>query len=125
MAQPTNSFAKFNYSLRPSKQVERKILIELLSDIAGAGYRIRDYTYLGFGSVYYVDFVMFHKYLFIDSMVCVEWGDIPRRMRFNKPYRFIKLRMGAIGDLAPEVIGSRKKFLAWLGYDRQLDGEML
>ena len=48
---------------------------------------------MGFGSAYYVDFVMFHKYLFIENMVCVEWSEIPKRMRFNKPFNFIKLRM--------------------------------
>ena len=84
MAQPTDSFKQFNYSLRPSKQVERKIMIEVLLRLSKAGYTISDYRYLGFGSPYYVDFVMFHKYLFMKDMVCVEWGEVPKRMKFNK-----------------------------------------
>lgn len=93
MAEPSNSFKQFDYSLRPSKQVERKVMIEVLHRLSEAGYAISEYKYLGFGSVYYVDFLMFHKYLFIENMVCVEWGDVARRMRFNKPYKFIKLKL--------------------------------
>jgi hypothetical protein len=86
MARSTDSFKQFDYSLRPSKQVERKAMVEVLLSLSKAGYNIPDYGYIGFGSVYYVDFIMFHKYLFINKMVCVEWGDIERRMRFNKPF---------------------------------------
>lgn len=73
MAQPSNSFKQFHYGLRPSKQIERKIMIEVFLRLSKEGYNISDYTYLGFGSVYYVDFVMFHKYLFMEEMICVEW----------------------------------------------------
>jgi len=124
MAQPTNSFMQFDYSLRPSKQVERRIMIEVLLRLSKAGYPIEDYSYLGLGSPYYVDFVMFHKYLFIHDMVCVEWADVPKRMRFNKPFKFIKLRMGALSTHIPRM-PLKKKHLVWLDYDRSLDPDML
>jgi len=124
IATPTNSFKQFNYSLRPSKQVERKVMIEVLLRLGKAGYSISDYKYLGFGSVYYVDFVMFHKYLFIHKMVCIEWGDVARRMRFNKPFKFIELKLGSLSTHIP-AISSREKFLVWLDYDRSLDTEIL
>jgi len=124
MAQPTDSFKQFDYSLRPSKQVERKIMIEVLLRLLKAGYDIRDYSYLGFGSPYYVDFVMFHKYLFIENMVCVEWAKVPKRMRFNKPFKFIKLRLAALSTYLPSVPPT-KTYLVWLDYDRSLDSEML
>lgn len=124
MAQPTDSFKQFHYGLRPSKQVERKIMIEVLLRLSRAGYNISDYIYLGFGSVYYVDFVMFHKYLFIQEMVCVEWGDVEKRMRFNKPFKFIKLKLGALLNHIPSMHRT-KQYLVWLDYDRSLDSEML
>jgi hypothetical protein len=124
MAQPTDSFKQFHYGLRPSKQVERKIMIEVLHRLSKAGYDISDYIYLGFGSVYYVDFLMFHKYLFINSMVCVERSNVEKRMRFNKPYKFIKLKMGALFNYIPNIRRT-KKHLVWLDYDRSLDQEML
>jgi hypothetical protein len=124
MAQPSDSFKQFNYFLRPSKQVERKLMIEVLSRLSDAGYKISDYKYIGFGSPFYVDFIMFHKYLFMDDMVCVEWGDIPSRMKFNKPYHFIRLRLGAFLKHIP-TIKSGQRHLVWLDYDRSLDEEML
>jgi hypothetical protein len=123
MAQPTYSFKQFNYSLRPSKQVERKIMIEVLLRLSKAGYTISDYSYLGFGSPYYVDFVMFHKYLFIRNMLCVEWGEVPRRMKFNKPFKFIKLKLGALKAHIPSI-NPKTPYLVWLDYDRSLDQEM-
>jgi hypothetical protein len=124
MIQPSDSFKQFHYGLRPSKQVERKIMIEVLLRLSRAGYNISDYIYLGFGSVYYVDFVMFHKYLFVEEMVCVEWGDVEKRMRFNKPFKFIKLKLGALLNHIPSMRRT-KKYLVWLDYDRPLDLEML
>lgn len=124
MARPTDSFKQFDYSLRPSKQVERKIMIEVLLSLSKAGFNIDEYTYLGLGSPYYVDFVMFHKYLSIQDMVCVEWADIEKRMKFNKPFGFIKLRMQALAEHIPSI-QRRKKYLVWLDYDRSLDLEML
>jgi hypothetical protein len=85
------SFEKINYLLRPSKQVERKLIIEALPRLSKADYFLNEYTYLGLGSVYYADFILFHKYLFIDDMICAEEDAIPKRMDFNKPYEFIRL----------------------------------
>lgn len=121
----TESFKQFHYGLRASKQVERKIMIEVLLRLSGARYNIADYAYLGFGSVYYVDFVMFHKYLFIQDMICVEWGNnIEKRMKFNKPFKFIKLRLEPLFNHIPKI-RTKKKHLIWLDYDRSLDTEML
>src|SRR5208337_456544 len=89
------SFEKFNYLLRPCKQVERKLFIEALHRMSMFSHRypIKDYTYIGLGSVYYADFILFHKYLYVDSMICAEASDIPKRMDFNKPFDFVILKM--------------------------------
>jgi hypothetical protein len=124
MAGRIYSFEKFNYSLRPSKQVERKILIEKLIRLSQISYPLRDYTYLGFGSVYYVDFQMFHKFLHIRNMVCVEGSPNERRMRFNMPYKCITLHMKAFSEFVAEVDPNRK-YLVWLDYDYPVNEEML
>lgn len=118
------SFEKFNYLLRPSKQVERKLFIETLLHLAVAGYDVSDYTYLGFGSVYYVDFVLFHKYLYIDRMICVEHAPIPQRMKFNKPYEFIKLVMKPVAEVIP-TLQKKRPYLVWLDYDLSLTPDVL
>ena len=121
MSTALESYEKLNYAVRPSKQVERKLMIEALHFLGhNAGYRVSSYTYLGFGSIYYVDFVLFHKYLYIDRMICVECSDIPKRMRFNKPYRFIKLHMGTLSSIIP-MLRFNKRYIVWLDYDYGLD----
>jgi hypothetical protein len=85
-----------------------------------AGYSLRDYTYLGFGSVYYTDFIILHKYLYVDKMICIEGSDIPRRMKFNRPYKFIALKMGKVSTVLPRI-DFRKKYIVWLDYDYGID----
>lgn len=123
-AHVTKSYEKFNYFLRPSKQVERKLFIEVLHHVRDAGYPIYSYTYIGLGSVFYADFIMFHKYLYIDTMTCLEWANIAKRMRFNKPFDFVTLKMRSVSEIVPEL-RKKTKYLVWLDYDRPLDSEML
>lgn len=126
MGEPAKSFEKFNYALRPSKQVERKLFIEALHYLGHhAAFPIKEYTYLGMGSVYYADFILFHKYLYIDKMICIEGANIEKRMKFNKPYEFIELRMGKIAEVFPSIDFDKKKYFAWLDYDYSLDPEIL
>lgn len=113
------SFEKFNYLLRPSKQVERKLLIETMHHLSASGYPIYNYTYLGLGSIYYADFLLFHKYLYIKKMTCVESSEIPKRMRFNKPFNFIKLQMKPISEVISQL-GPKTRYLVWLDYDTPL-----
>lgn len=121
-----DSFEKVNYLLRPSKQVERKLLVELLQQLSSEirQYDIRSYTYLGFGSVYYADFMLFHKYLYIDKMICVEGSDIPRRMEFNRPYDFIDIRNGRFSTLLPDL-DRKVRYVMWLDYDTSVTDEHL
>lgn len=118
------SFEKFNYLLRPSKQVERKLFIEALQRMVPLGYPIAEYAYVGLGSVYYADFMLFHKYLYIDDMYCVEASNIPKRMDFNRPFDFIKLRMQRVAEFLPEVERDRMYFV-WLDYDTALTRDVI
>jgi hypothetical protein len=118
------SFTRVNYLLRPAKQVERKLLLQALHFLSRAGYVISDYCYAGFGSIYYADFQLFHKYLYIKNMVCMENRAIPGRMAMNKPFDFISLRMEEASEYLAQVDQSIPHFL-WLDYDDSLDEEKL
>jgi Putative O-methyltransferase len=118
------SFEKFNYGLRPSKQVERKILIEKLLRLSQIGFDLRKYTYVGFGSVYYVDFVMFHKFLYLRDMICVERAEHQRRMKFNKPYKCVKLKLSEFAVVV-DSLSKRRPYLVWLDYDYPVSRSML
>lgn len=119
-----SSFLKLNYLLRPSKQVERKLIIEAIHRLGPLGYDISEYEYVGLGSIYYADFLLFHKYLFIDGMICAESANIPKRMTFNRPYEFIELHMNEVADVIPMLKRDRKYFV-WLDYDVALSSSVL
>jgi hypothetical protein len=66
------SFDAVNYSLRPSKSIQRQLVfagVRALQDSLDPAQ-----VYVGFGSIWFTDFVMAHKMLRIDDMVSIE-GD--------------------------------------------------
>ena len=83
----------FDYTLRPKKQVERRMLIELFHKLRAFKYNISKYRYIGFGSIYFYDFILFHKYLYLEDMICFEEeNNLKKRMNFNRPYKFIQIK---------------------------------
>lgn len=119
MADIVGSYSRVNYLLRPSKQVERKLIVEAMQRLAGRGYEISKYRYVGLGSVYYADIMLFHKYLLIDDILCVERDGIEQRMEFNKPYDFVELHIGPVSEVLPSLDRARPHLL-WLDYDEPL-----
>src|SRR5438874_9971114 len=103
------SYLRVQYDLRPSKQVERRMIIDACHLLSLANFPIRDYQYTGFGSVYFVDFILFHKLLGIQNMVSVEQDNkIEKRVKYNRPFGFIKLVMGTATDVIPTLSQDRK-----------------
>ncbi len=120
MSAPTASYRKVAYDLRPAKQVERRMLIDTLEILMANSFPIRDYQYTGMGSIYFFDFILFHKLLGIRKMLSVEWDrTIRERIKFNKPYAEIAVEMEAIGDVLPKL-DTDTKHLVWLDYDDRL-----
>ena len=116
---------KPNYPIRPSKHIERKIFIETLQCLGRAGYNISDYHYLGVGSYYYIDFVLFHNLLSIKKMTCLEKEpSLKARMKFNKPFQFITLKMNDLTHFIP-TLKKDEKYLIWADYEQKLDARIL
>ena len=114
---------KINYLLRPAKQVERKLIIEALQCL-GKKYKIPNYTYVGMGSRYFVDFQMFHKFLGIKDMISFEMEeDKIDRFDFNLPYVFIDLQPGKSTVILPTIDWS-KDLIIWLDYDQKISPYM-
>ena len=57
-------------------------------------------------------------------MICVEKESIPRRMEFNQPFKFIKLKMMPVADVLPQL-KRHVKYIVWLDYDYLLNKEIL
>jgi len=119
-----SSSEKINYLIRPAKQIERKLIIEAFSKLAKV-YPIDTYQYIGMGSLFYVDFRMFHKYLGIKDMISMEKEeDKIDRFKFNKPYNFINLISGMSTNILPTLHWDNYKFI-WLDYDFRISSVVI
>ncbi len=119
------SSRKINYSTRVEKNIERKMIRDILTRF-GLFHYLSEYTYVGFGSKYFTDYLMFHKYLHINSLISIE-GDIGNKIKyeFNKPLNCIVLKFGMSNDILPTLKLDPKKIIAWLDYDGLLDESCL
>lgn len=118
------TYETINYSLRPAKAIERKMLAEALRKLTPFG-PLTSYRYVGFGSPYFSDFILFHKALGLSDMISIEHDeDKSDRFTFNRPYRCIELRFGESGQVLPELEW-KKKTILWLDYDGKLSADML
>ena len=79
------SFDIVNYSLRPSKGIQRQIVFDGIRMLKSR-LELSEMIYVGLGSIWFSDFVQAHKSLDIRRMVSIEADDTGYcRARFNKP----------------------------------------
>lgn len=120
----TKSYEKINYSIRPAKCMERKMLCETFRRLSPFG-EVKKYRYVGFGSPFFCDFYLFHKMLSIKNMICIEkYIDDKKRFEFNKPFSCIKMKYGDSNDILP-VLEWDIRTIIWLDYDLTLDETIL
>ena len=114
------SYEKIHYGLRPAKNIERKMLAEAFRRLSEFG-TIESYRYVGFGSIYFCDFCLFHKSLGITNMLSIEW-DVKNagRFKFNRPFGCIQIKFGDSNEELPALSWNERTIL-WLDYDRKLD----
>ena len=116
------SFNTVNYSLRPSKSIQRQIVFEGIRTLLGR-LKLKDAAYIGLGSIWFVDFVMAHKMLAIEKMISIEEEDIGyARARFNSPFATVEVRRGASSEVLPVVCKESgmcgRPWVIWMDYDR-------
>jgi hypothetical protein len=115
------SFDAVNYSLRPSKSIQRQLVFDGVR-ILQRELDLERLAYVGLGSIWFTDFVMAHKLLGIDDMVSIEGDPVGyRRAVFNCPYATVRVQEGYSSEVLPnlyddEVIGSRP-WMMWMDYD--------
>ncbi len=118
------SFTAVNYSLRPSKTIQRALVFEGLRKIQEyIGWK--NAVYVGFGSIWFTDFLMAHKNLRISKMISMEASSIGyKRAEFNRPYSFVRLEAGLSFDVLPRLFDEeslrRRPWIIWLDYDKEL-----
>ena len=122
----SNSGHKIDYSIRPAKCVERKIICELLLKFK-SNTPIYKYRYIGFGSFYFADFILFHNQLNIERMISIEKSHVVERYKFNKPYNCIDIMFCDAQDaLSREIdFSSDLPDFIWLDYDGSISIDII
>lgn len=120
----SGSYEKINYSIRPAKCIERKMLCEAFLRLSIFG-KIENYRYIGFGSTFFSDFALFHKFLNICNMVSIE-KDVAKkdRFEFNRPYQCIRMEYGNSNEVFP-TLHWQSRSIVWLDYDSRLTKDVL
>lgn len=113
-----SSYEKINYSLRPAKNIERKMLCEVITRLSLIQ-SIEKYRYIGFGSPYFTDFVLLHKMFGINDLISIEKDKFNEaRFIFNKPYSCIDMMFEDSHDALKKIKNWKKPTILWLDYDQ-------
>jgi len=115
------TFDTINYSLRPNKAIQRQIVFDGL-EFLDRHVPIRNALYVGFGSIWFSDFVLAHKRLGITDMISIENKAIGAvRAKFNAPFRTVQIEEGdstpVLEDIAAREQVLEKQWIVWLDYD--------
>ena len=115
---------EIDYRIRPAKNVERKMLLEICSRMGGVE-EMSNYRYVGMGSIYFVDFSLFHRTFGIDSMISLEGREgLMDRCEWNRPYDCIEVRPTPV-EVALAQLRSDTPTIMWLDYEDKLDASIL
>lgn len=116
---------RINFNLRPSKRIERKMVGEALAAI----YRYdspRRFGYIGMGSYYFSDFILFHRLFGLERMFSIEADPDRPRFEFNKPYKCIEMVWGFTNEKLPTLeVFDERPVICWLDYYSRLDSLVL
>ncbi len=120
------SFERFDYILRTNKHIERKLVFDVLH-AASRIFGLRDHWYVGFGSMWFGDFRLAHKALGIREMLSLEHQEHAERADFNRPFSCVSVIPGESSQALPHVAEEkwRAPAIAWLDYDKELNGDVI
>lgn len=112
-----------NYQVRPNKNVERKLFIEMFRRL---DHRLNfgEYRYIGMGGLWFADFTLIHRELGLTDLISIEMRQ-PQRAQFNRPFECVQVEPGETSSVLPRLdLGSRPAII-WLDYDSDLSGPAL
>lgn len=121
------SYNKINYDLRPAKSIERKMINESLRKLS-VFQSVESYRYIGFGSLYFSDFSLFHRELNLIDMNSIEHTNSLKeqtRINFNRPFNCIKMHYDESSNILPKLQWEDTGTITWLDYDYMLNKQIL
>ncbi len=117
------SYEKFNYAIRPNKRTQRKMIFDALSRYLTA-FPGRRFRYVGFGSMWFSDFILAHRRLGLRQLVSIELEAGYARAKFNRPFKCVKVLCGNSSVVLP-TLKWKTPSIVWLDYDYGPDAESL
>lgn len=114
------SFEKINYALRPNKNIERKLIVDILRRLRPT-FPFDEYRYIGMGSLWFVDFRLIHQALRIRDMISIE-SEAPDRAEFNRPFHCVRVEDGDTSTVLARLDLREKRAIIWLDHDSDLRG---
>lgn len=119
------SFDSVNYSIRPNKTVERKLVFSGLVEVS-AVLDIPSYKFVGMGSLWFVDFLLAHRVLSIKSMTSIEQSELGyKRALYNCPLSCISVLKGDVSTVLPTLPIGESPHLMWFDYEGSISGSVL
>ena len=112
-----------NYQLRPSKNIERKLFMEMFRRL-DEPLNIRDYRYIGLGGMWFTDFTLIHRLFGLTDLVSIEKRQAKRAF-FNRPFECVQVEEGESSLVLPNLDLDRCPAIIWLDYDSDLRGPAL
>ena len=113
-----------DYRVRAAKQIERRIIAEVLNQLVLMGGGPAHYRYIGMGSIAFMDFQLFHRVIGLRDMFSIEHAEHAERAEFNQPLACIQVVPGEVHDVLPTLDLTGRSIL-WLDYDGKLSDSML
>jgi hypothetical protein len=101
------------------------MLVDALQRLQEAGFPITEYQYTGFGAIYFVDFILFHKLLGMHHLLSIERErSLQSRVEFNRPFGCVEVRINPASAEIPSLSRDLNHVL-WLDYDGVLHKDFL
>lgn len=117
------SYEKFNYALRPNKRTQRKMIFEALARYVSV-FPKRRFGYVGFGSMWFSDFLYAHRRLGVKALISIERTEGYRRAVFNRPFKCVRVVEGNSSVVLPSL-NWKNPSIVWLDYDYAPESESL
>jgi hypothetical protein len=117
------SYEKFDYSTRPNKRTQRKMIFDALARYV-AVFPATSFHYVGFGSMWFTDFLYAHRRLGLHYLTSIETPEGFRRAAFNRPFKCVRMVEGYSSTVLP-TLNWRRPAIVWLDYDYGPESESL
>jgi hypothetical protein len=105
------------YDLRPSKQIERKLVFDTIAAAAHEAGPCIDLPFIGMGGFRFVDFIVANKYLGLHNFISIEHdNDIIARCEYNKPFNTLEVCNKSVRDFLLEG-SARRQAVVWFDYE--------